>query len=777
MLTHPKGQVSLSIIILCIIILYNSFFYLYRPYDGLSVYQENPMGEIYEVVPGGPADLAGIQIGDQLLAIDSKPVDPTKIEPRYPPGLKAGDILTYMVARGGRTVDLQLTIGRYTDNLPQLATYLGVQVLSLGFWLIGLLLVIFSQHEDNRAHLLGLVFSVGGLTIAVGGASGWNSFWGANILQQVLICLLAPLIVTVHFMFPALSFNKHRKAILYFFCIVALLLSLSIVSYNSVKVSDTGEPELISRNLFRQIALGFFTISWLVSIGLLLHNYRKVVESEVRRQTGILFWGMVLGVSPFVFLTLIPYILYGQEIVGGYITILFLLILPLAYAYVIFQRKLFIIDLIINRSLVWFVLIMFILSMSVLAFTVLERLFPAPQLLPVIGGLIAALIAFSITGVSRFVQIQVDKVLYGNHYDFTTVTASLATKLAQPLDRSRLAELLTQELPSQMGVQRADLLLSDGKSLNSADPFVGNHTITLDDPFCKWLQENRLPLRSLEMLRKSSIAPTPAWKEYDWAQVLGPLVVEGKLLGVLFLGKRAAGDIYSSQDMQIIATVTEQSALAAANLLLVETMRGFAQRLVRSEEEERKRLASDLHDTVLQDIFFIKLQLTKGIYPPEMNQAFDSLITTLRQMIKDQRPPLLKQGLVLALQGLVEELSKRSAAIPKIIWHNNLSENPVLSDEQATAVYRIAQEAVNNAIKHARARSVEVVVENNGSNCLRLQVSDDGIGGLSTNGNRKLDQNHFGLLLMQERATMINADLKIHTRLGEGTSIVLEVHP
>jgi len=94
-------QVFLSAIILCGILLFDSFFYVYQPYDGMEVYQEDPLGEVYVVYPGGPAELAGVENGDRILVVANEPVDPLRREPRYAPGLKPGDSVAYEFQRGG----------------------------------------------------------------------------------------------------------------------------------------------------------------------------------------------------------------------------------------------------------------------------------------------------------------------------------------------------------------------------------------------------------------------------------------------------------------------------------------------------------------------------------------------------------------------------------------------------------------------------------------------------------------------------------------------------
>ena len=105
-------------------------------------------------------------------------------------------------------------------------------------------------------------------------------------------------------------------------------------------------------NYLRRAVLVFFILSWLMAVGLLMRNRFLSCDPEIRRQTGIVIWGMVLGFGPFLAFTLLPYILFGQEYLAGSYTILFMMTLPLAYAYVIFQRKLLKVDFIINRIVV-----------------------------------------------------------------------------------------------------------------------------------------------------------------------------------------------------------------------------------------------------------------------------------------------------------------------------------------------------------------------------------------------------------------------------------------
>jgi len=774
-LTNPRGQVVFSILTLAAIILFNMFFYIYCPNDGMVVYQENPLGGVSQVYPGGPAEIAGVEVGDRILAIAGKPVAPLRSEPRYPPGLQPGDVIEYELQRGNERTIVSITVGNYLDNLPLLGSYLGIQILSLFLWGVGLVLVLFVQPDDVRARLLGLGFLLAGLTAAVGGASGWNSFWGANTIQQVLLCLLAPLLVAAHLTFPAVSFGRYRRGVINNVFALAGMLAL-LVMFNDWLRRPLGYDfyEIYGINL-RQWVLVFFMLSWGVSVALLLRNRFLSNDPLVRRQTGIIIWGMVLGIGPFFVFTLLPYLLLGEEYLTGTYTILFLICLPLAYAYVVFQHRLLKVDFIINRIVVWFILVLLVFISSVLIFSALVAAFDLPPLLPLYGGLVTVLIALPVTALSKAVQAQVDRVLYGGHYDYATVTSSLANQLAQALDRHRLVELLAQNMPQQMGIQQASLWISDGSRLVYGAGQEESETRSLDDHLCKELLERRSPLRTAQLWSLLPPATQADWAEFDWGEVYAPLIFKEELRGILILGRRAGGEVYSNQDLRIVATVAEQGALAVTNILLVEQLRGLAQQLVRSTEEERKRLARDLHDTVLQELFFIKQGLYREPADPELVDYLEESIQNLRRAIKAQRPPLLDGGLPLALQGLVEEMQKLAGPSLSITWASELDGTLGLSDEQATSVYRIAQEALSNALKHGNARHIEVGLEQATDRSIRLLVSNDGVGAPLTSEGDRQSQGHFGLALMQERALMIGARLHIQAAPEEGTTVVLEV--
>ena len=503
-----------------------------------------------------------------------------------------------------------------------------------------------------------------------------------------------------------------------------------------------------------------------------MYNRIYSKDPDVKRQTGVVLWGSVLGFSPFFVFVVLPYMLFQEQVIGSLGSLIFLLLVPLSYIYVIHQRKLLRMDFIINRFVVLFVMVLLIFIASSLILGVIALFLDLPPSLPFIGGIVVALIALPSAGLQRNVQMRVNRVLYGNHYDFSTVTTNFSSRLAITSDRNTLFELLTRDLSNQMRIRKSVLYLTDGKNLVLQPKEIETDSIPLEDTVCKFLLNARNPIRGHYLWRSLSELSRQRWQKYEWGELFVPMVFEGKLQGVLILGERITTDLYSESDIQIIATIGYQGALAYANVQLVETLRGLTQKLVRTDEDQRRKVARDLHDTVLQDLFFVRQKLSSD--QTELTGHISNIVDQLRQTIKAQRTTLLDQGVELALEALVGDMQSLAGEETRLLWTSTVDGKLNLTDEQSTSIYRIAQEAITNAIKHAQADNVYVKLEGNPRDTLVVMVKDDGIG-MQDAEREIVSENHYGLIGMHERALMIGANLLIRSEVGEGTTVTLEM--
>jgi signal transduction histidine kinase len=217
-----------------------------------------------------------------------------------------------------------------------------------------------------------------------------------------------------------------------------------------------------------------------------------------------------------------------------------------------------------------------------------------------------------------------------------------------------------------------------------------------------------------------------------------------------------------------------------------DVMRHYIAAITRAQEEERLRLARELHDQTIQALIaldhreqVLKRYLTSN---PAGAQTLGELramtaqaIDDLRRMIRAMRPIYLEDlGLVPALEMLAADAGVGAISPIRFEKHGT----PLrLSPEQEIALYRVAQEALNNARRHSQAGRIALSIRFEADE-VTLCVQDDGVGFQAPRRVTDLSQNgHFGLIGMYERATLIGADLTIQSAPGEGTTITLHTRP
>jgi signal transduction histidine kinase len=204
--------------------------------------------------------------------------------------------------------------------------------------------------------------------------------------------------------------------------------------------------------------------------------------------------------------------------------------------------------------------------------------------------------------------------------------------------------------------------------------------------------------------------------------------------------------------------------------------RRLLSRLVRVQEEERERIAADIHDDSIQVMtaLSIRVQMLRDeLFDPEQLDRLDELervlektIGRLRHLLFELRPPALdREGLTAALREYLERMGEEDG--PAYSLDDRLVGEP--ETEARVIVYRIAQEALMNVRKHARASTVDVSLDERDGGVF-VSIRDDGQGFSPDNARVGLP-GHLGMTAMRERAEMAGGWLKILSRPGSGTSI------
>jgi PAS domain S-box-containing protein len=266
-------------------------------------------------------------------------------------------------------------------------------------------------------------------------------------------------------------------------------------------------------------------------------------------------------------------------------------------------------------------------------------------------------------------------------------------------------------------------------------------------------------------------------REAPWDMIYCvPLVYRGRALGTLNLNY-PAGEEPAEDERVFLGAVADQTAV------VVENARLFAEAHGKAALEERQRLARELHDSVSQALYGIALGsrtartlLDRKAHPDRVAEWLEYVLslaeaglTEMRALIFELRPESLET------EGLIAALNQQAAALEarhEIPIHATLGEEPDLPLETKEALYRIAQEALHNTVKHAHASRADLKLQGDAEG-IALEVSDDGAGFDPSEDF----SGHLGLKSMRERVARLGGTLRIESAPGEGTHIRARIPP
>jgi signal transduction histidine kinase len=256
--------------------------------------------------------------------------------------------------------------------------------------------------------------------------------------------------------------------------------------------------------------------------------------------------------------------------------------------------------------------------------------------------------------------------------------------------------------------------------------------------------------------------------------VSAPLMAKEKTVGAIDLGSDELREI-TMEEVSLLSAIGHQIGVAVENARLYEQAQQLA------VIQERNRLARDLHDSVMQALYGVTLyaeaasrQLYKGAgelardHLGEIRETAEEALREMRVLIFELRPPILKrEGLAAALQARLDSVEGRVG----LVTHFEADCRGRLSVDVEEGLYRVAMEALNNALKHARADRVSVCLKQR-NGLVMLEILDDGTG---FDPGTARECGGFGLRGMEERVANLGGTLEVHSCVGEGTRIVVEV--
>lgn len=681
-------------------------------------------GRVYTVPPDSYADWAGLWPDDVIVAVDGFPFV-AWVVPQV-------GVSTVEIERDGRPLALEMPIFPLAKlNWPSLTSAV---VVALIFWGVGVLLLWrqFQRADVRLLFLLAQIFAAAVLLLLSQPGRWLTPPWTMS-LCVACFHIAAPLLVHHLTTFPATVGSPRQRRwglrLLYGLALVGIVGALS------------------SHTKWVRLSVLYTTVEIGAAIGILVYVYARRAAPGDRRRLRLIVFGNVMAAAPPTLFYLLPAIVGSTYRMPKWTMGLFLICAPLSYLYATVRHNLFGIDRLLNRALVYALLSLGILLLYLGPFLLIYRLTPGDWLAQaMVAAGLTLLVGLAFDWSRRRVQRLVDRLFYGGWYDYPGVVETVSAALARALNREQLSEVLTRQVPELMQLRPGYL-------------WIGAPDETLP--------------------------PEPAGLHLRFTFSL-----EGRRCAAWTVEPRRDGEDFAAPDHRILKTLADQAEVALNNVLLVETLRRqldeireTQRQLFRSREEERARLARDLHDGPIQLLVGLNMQLgllltageRENLSVAEELQAMRAevrrLLAELRQVCVELRPPMLDTlGLGAALRALVEEwLAQSDTSITLDLPPDGTLRT--LPGEVAVNLYRIAQEALSNVARHAAAQQVTLSLAWE-PGCLMLTVRDDGRGfALPAALHNLTAQDHFGLIGMRERAELIGGRLAIESAPGQGTMV------
>jgi len=488
----------------------------------------------------------------------------------------------------------------------------------------------------------------------------------------------------------------------------------------------------INQNPFiAAIVTVLFVAFSLIGIYAQIYRYQKISNPVERQQTRWVVYGFALWIA-YMFVSTIPYI-YLTSLPPGSPTPwwgpaselgwwLSLNILPVCLTIAITRSRLWSIDLVINRTLVYGTLTIATMVLYILVVGSLGNLLHLGNS-SFVAFLTTGLVAILFQPLRDRLQGWVNRWMYGERDDPVAVLSRLGETLERTGSPEDALQRITETVARTLKLSYAAIQLGD----------------------------------ELDPVAEFGI-PRPENKHF-------PLVYQNETNGFLLVASRSSGESFSLSDIKLLENIAHQAGAAAHAAKLTADLRLSRQRLISTREEERRRIRRDLHDGLGPTLASLTLRLdaVRNLLSTdpqkaeklliELKEQTQSTIQDVRTLVYELRPPALDElGLLGALRNFIDQHTSAS----RQIYLGVPVPLPPLPAAVEVAGYRIVMEAINNAIRHSSASSVTVKIRPEGENMV-IEVCDDGVG-MSKDAVAGV-----GLASMRERAEELGGHFTVLT--------------
>jgi signal transduction histidine kinase len=691
------------------------------------------------VQPAGIAWDAGLRPGDRIVAVDGQPVSSTSDLAR------------------ATTVRALAPDGQERSATTETAALVSADrrarwLLTGGSW-AALGCLVFLLAADRLSAAVFLAWGLSGAATAITAiATPFGSAWALG-LEYLSVLAAGATLFLLSLVFPVNRLRGRAGRWLAIGCLAAtVILSLA---YLAIVDSAPATYAGLQRAAFTLVGL---ELAGGVAGLVLAFARSSPARSEARRAVGIITLGITVAVLPFVLLTLVPSILGRGYVLSPDGSSMFVVIGQASVAAAVVTREILGINRMVSRGLIAALVWMMLLGAYTLGFDVLRQAQLTIEPTGVRFGSIliaVALVAGTFPIAQQHLRRRIERVLFRDVYSYSDILRELGAEIVRLSGAEAISRHVLRRLGSTIDVVWVAIALDEGPAGSG---------------FYCW---GECPPDPLDGAAAEHV----------------PLLAEGATIGQLVIGPKRRDSELSADDRTLLITLAPLVATALQSALLVRRLESQVAalgerehalgalnlRLMQVQEEERQRIALDLHDDPLQRAILLARHVNGDLMqggPTRLRQITEEIIVSLRAICTGLHPPVLDDfGLVAGLERLVNDVCARSDLAASLSVRPDVSAFGRLDSNLEMALYRVAQEALNNCLKHAEASRVTVSVEREGGR-VTLRVVDDGRGvnGAATTG-AVVDAQHLGILGMRERLRPWHGELTVEPGVEAGTMV------
>jgi signal transduction histidine kinase len=756
----------------------------------------------------------GLQVGDIIVRAGGHTVDEWLSRAPAATEWRNGAIIPYEILRDGLSMTLQVQLSPVP--LRAILERWGAQLAtSIALVLVGS--YVFWKRPDDDAARLFMLFCT---TIAV---QMWGDsynfqyatltqrplFWFHFLIEYGSFILTYTTVLNFTLVFPAVHpllkrFPRFSLFLIYLLHPLAVSLSMAL-----------------SPSWYQALRTGSH-VSWWVAlaqvISAILAGLRSVRTADTqvsRAQIRWILWGAGVAMAITVPGYILPIAVSGRPLIPHPAVMLLTVFVPIVFAIPILRYRLFDIEIVINRTLVYGTLTAFLgglylLLVRLLTWMVQAALHRHDDTLVVFLATLSIAMAFN--PVRQRVQFLIDRAFYRSRLDYPSLLSEMTERLVTSLVLDELAALLTTELPQRMQIEKAGLLVLDSEGQMLVPVCDTDHpALPIDHPLVESARRLGHPLMRLQL---PSTLPhdAKAWLEQQQVELCIPLTVGNELVGLYNLGPKQSGRAYNAEEIHLLHLLGQQAAVGAQNSRLFHNVRRQADELEQAVArlQELDRLKSEFVQNVSHELR-LPLALIRGHaellaegelgqLSPEQLKSAEIIARRSRMMghmVEDIMLILLVEARAMvkepvALDSLVRDAVTDIQVVTDqagLELKTDIAADLPMMDGAAIPLRRALDNLLGNAVKFTPPGGTISVRLWNSEQQILLEVSDTGVGIPPEHQEHIFDRLYqvdgsmtrqhggmgLGLALVKEIIEAHGGSVSVTSQLGQGSTFRLTI--